>query len=75
MRRIAMAQLLWRFGQNVRMFSTQRNHDDLAAIGRLIESGKLRSVIDRTYPLAQTPAAIAYVEAEHARGKVVVTVG
>jgi NADPH:quinone reductase-like Zn-dependent oxidoreductase len=75
MRRIAMAQLLWRLGQNVRMFSTQRNHDDLAAIGRLIESGKLRSVIDRTYPLAQTAAAIAYVEAGHARGKVVVTVG
>lgn len=74
MRRVAMAQLLGRLGQNVRMFSTRRNQDDLAAIGGLIESGKLRSVIDRTYPLAQTGAAIAYVEAGHARGKVVVTV-
>jgi NADPH:quinone reductase-like Zn-dependent oxidoreductase len=76
MRRIAMAQLLWRLGgQNVRMFNTRRNHEDLAAIGQLIESGKLRSVIDRTYPLAQTAEAIAYVEAGHARGKVIVTIG
>lgn len=74
MRRIALAQLLWRVGQNVRMFSTQRNHDDLDAISRLIESGQLRSVMDRTYPLAQTAAAIAYVEAGHARGKVVITI-
>ena len=71
-----MAQLLWRLGgQNVRMFTTRRNHDDLAAIGRLIESGKLRSVIDRTYPLVKTAAAIAYPEAGHAQGKVIVTVG
>ena len=74
MRRVGMAQLLGLVGQKVRMFSTQRNEDDLAAIGRLIESGKLRSVIDRTYPLAQTAAAIAHVEAGHARGKVVVTI-
>jgi NADPH:quinone reductase-like Zn-dependent oxidoreductase len=75
MRGIAMAQLLWRLGQNVRMFNTRRKPDDLAEICRLIESGKLTSVIDRTYPLVQTGAAIAYVEAGHARGKVVVTVG
>jgi NADPH:quinone reductase-like Zn-dependent oxidoreductase len=40
----------------------------------LMESGKLRSMIDRRYPLAETAAAIAYVEAGHARGKVVVKV-
>jgi len=40
----------------------------------LLEAGKLTPVIDRTYPLNETPAALAYVEAGHARGKVVITV-
>ena len=40
----------------------------------LVESGKLRPVIDWTYPLRETPAALAYIEGGHARGKVVVTV-
>jgi NADPH:quinone reductase-like Zn-dependent oxidoreductase len=54
------------------MFLARVNHDDLVAIRDLIESGKVRSAIDRTYPLEETAAAIAYVEAGHARGKVVV---
>jgi NADPH:quinone reductase-like Zn-dependent oxidoreductase len=74
LRRIALAQLLSRLGQRVFMFLAKLNHDDLMVIRDLIESGKLRSVIDRTYPLHETGAAIAYVEAGHARGKVVVTV-
>jgi NADPH:quinone reductase-like Zn-dependent oxidoreductase len=73
MRRIALAQLLSRMGQKVFVFLARINHDDLVVIRDLIESGKLRSVIDRTYPLHETGAAIAYVEAGHARGKVVVT--
>jgi NADPH:quinone reductase-like Zn-dependent oxidoreductase len=48
--------------------------DDLAAIRELILAGKVRPVIDRTYPLSDAPAAIAYMEEGHARGKVVVTV-
>ena len=31
-------------------------------------------VIDRTYPLPETPAALGYLETGHARGKVVITV-
>jgi len=73
MRRIAVAQLLGRLGRNVRMFSTKPGQEDLAVVGRLIEAGKLRSVVSETYPLARTAAAIAHVEAGHARGKVVVT--
>jgi NADPH:quinone reductase-like Zn-dependent oxidoreductase len=38
-----------------------------------MESGRMKSVIDRTYPLAETAAAVAYVEEGHARGKVVIT--
>jgi NADPH:quinone reductase-like Zn-dependent oxidoreductase len=34
----------------------------------------MKSVIDKTYPLAEVPAAVAYLEEGHARGKVVITV-
>ena len=40
----------------------------------LIEDGKLTSIVDRTYPLADTAEGLRYVELGHARGKVVVTV-
>ncbi|GGI97936.1 hypothetical protein GCM10010121_005260 [Streptomyces brasiliensis] len=44
------------------------------ALRELAESGKLTPVIDRTYPLAEASEAVRYLEVEHARGKVVVTV-
>jgi NADPH:quinone reductase-like Zn-dependent oxidoreductase len=44
---------------------------DLELLSELIEVGKVRPVIDRRYPFAQIPAAIAYLEQGHARGKVV----
>jgi len=51
-----------------------QNHDDLVALKALIETGKVTPVIDRTYPLAETPAAIGHVAGGHARGTVVLTV-
>lgn len=48
--------------------------ENLAALRELIESGKLTPVIDRTYSLSETPDAIRYLEVEHARAKVVITV-
>ena len=50
------------------------NREDLLGLSELVESGKLRTVIDRTYPLAETPEAIAYVGTGHAHGKVVIQV-
>jgi NADPH:quinone reductase-like Zn-dependent oxidoreductase len=41
---------------------------------QLIEAGKVRSVIDRTYPLNKAAEAIGYLENGHARGKVVITI-
>ncbi len=40
----------------------------------MIRAGAVRPQIDRRYPFAEIPAAIAYVEKGRARGKVVATV-
>jgi NADPH:quinone reductase-like Zn-dependent oxidoreductase len=47
---------------------------DLELLSELIEAGKVRPQIDRRYPFAEIPAAIAYLEQGRARGKVVVGV-
>ena len=54
--------------------SPKENPDDLLVLRELIESGKLRTVIDRTYTLEQIREAHAYVEAFHKRGNVVVSI-
>ena len=61
-------------GQKLGMFVNKENHEDLMVLKELIESGKVTPVIDRTYPLAEVPEAIRYLEEGHARGKVVITV-
>jgi NADPH:quinone reductase-like Zn-dependent oxidoreductase len=60
--------------QKLRRFLSMPKHADLAFLAELVESDKLAPVIDKTYPLAETAAALAYIDAGHARGKVVVTV-
>jgi NADPH:quinone reductase-like Zn-dependent oxidoreductase len=60
--------------QKMRRYLVRPNQKDLAAIKGLIEAGKLRPVIDRTYPLAETAVALAHIEGGHVAGKVVVTI-
>ncbi|MFJ6196922.1 NAD(P)-dependent alcohol dehydrogenase [Micromonospora sp. NPDC092111] len=48
---------------------------NLAVLTELLESGKLTPIVERTYPLAETAAAIRRLEVEHARAKIVVRVG
>lgn len=50
------------------------NKDDLDVLRDLMQDGKLTPVIDRQYKLSETPAAIAYLEQGHARGKVIINV-
>src|SRR5256714_4380807 len=48
--------------------------DDLNVLRDLMQSGKVAPVIDRTYNMSVTQAAVRYLEEGHARGKVVITV-
>jgi NADPH:quinone reductase-like Zn-dependent oxidoreductase len=50
------------------------NVHDLATVGEWLEKGTIRPVIDRSYPLSEAAEAFRYLEREHARGKVVITV-
>lgn len=58
--------------QHARPFLSVPNAKDMLYIKDLIEAGKVKPVIDRTYPMSETPEAIRYLEEEHARGKVVI---
>jgi len=50
------------------------NPADLRTLKDLIEADKLTPVIDRTYPLTETPEALRYLQTHRARGKVVITI-
>ncbi|MGH3680044.1 MAG: NAD(P)-dependent alcohol dehydrogenase [Natronosporangium sp.] len=67
-------QIARSLGAVVRLVVSSPNPDDLAALTELLESGTIRPVIDKTYPLAQAADAVRHVATGHARGKVVVTV-
>jgi NADPH:quinone reductase-like Zn-dependent oxidoreductase len=61
-----------RGGKDVAQVQAHVTATDLELLTELIEAAKLRPLIDRRYRFAEIPAAIAYVEHGHARGKVVV---
>lgn len=60
--------------QKLRFFGAFGSQNDLLVLQKLVERGAVKPIIDRSYPLSQTPEAVAYVEGGHARGKVVITV-
>jgi NADPH:quinone reductase-like Zn-dependent oxidoreductase len=68
-------QLMARFVRHrVLMLPAKPSKENLATLRELAESGKVVPVIDRTFPLSEAPEAIRYLEVEHARAKVVITV-
>jgi NADPH:quinone reductase-like Zn-dependent oxidoreductase len=73
--RLVGAVLFSRIGSRKMLpFLANFANDDLIVLKELIEAGKVTPVIDRTYPLSETPEAIRHVETGHPQGKVVITV-
>jgi NADPH:quinone reductase-like Zn-dependent oxidoreductase len=60
--------------QKMGMMMAELKKSDLTILGDMMQSGKVKPVIDRTYKLSELPEAIRYLEEGHARGKVVITV-
>lgn len=57
--------------QEFTVMGASLSQEDLVDLGGLMESGKVKPVIDRRYRMSEAAAALQYVEAGHARGKVV----
>ena len=53
---------------------TKPSPESVAFLQPLLESGEIKVVIDRRYPLSEVAEALRYLEEGHARGKVVITV-
>ena len=75
MDRVLRAVVLSPFvGQKLAAFMCSENGADLVVLADLIEAGQLTPVVDRTYPLPETAAAVRYLQDGLARGKVVIRV-
>ncbi len=59
--------------QTVKFFIAKITKEDLAVMQELLDDGKVRSVIDKTYELSHVDDALRYLGEGHARGKVVIT--
>lgn len=61
-------------GQTLTPFLARESCDDFTVLRDLLQDGKVTPMIDRTYPLDEVPAAVAYLEEGHAKAKVAITV-
>jgi NADPH:quinone reductase-like Zn-dependent oxidoreductase len=60
-------------GRKMGGVSAKPSQNDLVYIKELYEAGKVKSVIDRRYPLSEVAEALRYIGDGHARGKIVIT--
>jgi NADPH:quinone reductase-like Zn-dependent oxidoreductase len=60
--------------QRLTMLTSKEHHRYLDALRPLIEAGHVIPALDKTYPLAEVPAAMRHLEAGHARGKIAITI-
>ncbi len=68
------AMLLSRLKRHLQPLASEPNQADLQFVTELLEAGKIRPVIDKTFRLSEVPEAIRYLTAGHARGKIVIAV-
>jgi NADPH:quinone reductase-like Zn-dependent oxidoreductase len=61
-------------GQKLGFFITKQRSEDLEELRKLLESGAIKPVVDRSFPLDEVPEAIRYLRDGRARGKIVVTI-
>ena len=61
-------------GKKLGSLNAKASQPDLVFIKELIEAGKVKPVIDKSYPLSEVAAALRYYEDRHTRGKVVITI-
>ena len=61
-------------GRKMSNITAHVTQQDLGVLTQLLESGQIRSVIDKTYPLHEVPDAMRYLGQGHARGKIVISV-
>ena len=59
--------------QKLALILAKRTSTTLDELRDLIEAGHVTPAIDRSYPLAEVPAAMRYFVEEHARGKIAIT--
>jgi NADPH:quinone reductase-like Zn-dependent oxidoreductase len=71
---MARAALMGMGSTNVRTSNIEASRENLEALAALLESGEVKVVIDRTYPLADAAHAVAHMLGHHARGKVAISV-
>ncbi len=75
LKRPVMAKLRFLFcKQRAVMFIARETAEELSKLVEMVESGRLRSVIDRRYPLSETADAIRHLATGHAQGKIVIDV-
>lgn len=77
---VPSARIIWErlrtfaSAQRARLVVVRSRRDDLIALGRMVEVGVLRPVLDSVYPMRAIAAAHARIETRRARGKVVIQI-
>jgi NADPH:quinone reductase-like Zn-dependent oxidoreductase len=72
--RMARAMLMGKGATNVKTVTLAVNRENLTALVRLLETGKVKVVIEQTYPFDKIASAVAHVLEHHASGKVAIVV-
>jgi NADPH:quinone reductase-like Zn-dependent oxidoreductase len=72
--RMARAAMMGRGSTNVQLVTLVVERENLDALAALLESGAVKVVIEKVYPLSEAASAVVHMLGHHARGKVAITV-